>query len=103
MKKFLLPLLALLFILMLAGILAGIEMVVHEHIKSDAIVVRNVTCQVTETVAGDKSLILKLDCQGREATVDDPRVVLNQLTNPGQLTCTVHESGKAKCQLPAEQ
>ena len=62
-------------------------------------VLTNATCIVLDTVVtSDNKLVLKLNCPGKGTTTNDPDVLVSWIKNPGPLTCTLYESGKAECQ-----
>jgi len=100
MKKFILEYPILLVLVMLSLVLTIVQFSVHHILEGDGpSLVDNATCVVRDTVVDGKKVALKLDCQGQEAVTRDSETVVDYLKNPGSLTCTVYESGKAKCEL----
>lgn len=82
------------------AVLFATQGAIHDCGKGDgAKVLVNVNCTVQKTVVYDNGhATLVLDCQGQKAVLRDPKTVASYLNNPNPLTCTVYESGKAKCQ-----
>lgn len=107
MKKFIFPWQALLILAVIAGIVGGIQLIIHHETKPDPKVATDVTCVVQESVVvdggkEDDKVALELDCQGQKAVLKDAKVVVSYLQDPRPLTCTVYKSGKTKCQLPEQ-
>lgn len=103
MKKLIPPIGPSFGILFVALIIFAAQGLVHTIIKgAGAEVLVDNTCKVQDIVTKDKTnsnkVILELDCQGQKATTHDVEVLVSYFKNPGPLTCTVYESGKAECQ-----
>lgn len=97
MSRLILPRGLYIGILIVVGILVGVQFGINEWVLYEA-EVGQVTCKVHDVDKSSSYLKLEMNCDGKEASTTSVDVVLSWVLNPGPLSCTLYKRGNISCE-----